>query len=132
MRRRCALDEPPDVYDVCAMRRYAYESPEQARGLKYDGRNDVWALGCLLTELLTLRFVTERGTGAIALDHTIVRTMVEEACAIHPELGGWARRMLEMDPERRPSAQQLVRAWVVAVGALEVRAHLQRRDRLMS
>ena len=103
-------------YDVCAMRRYAYESPEQARGLKYDGRNDVWALGCLLTELLTLRFVTERGTGAIALDHTIVRTMVEETCAIHPELGGWARRMLEMDPQRRPSAQQLVRAWVVAGG----------------
>ena len=81
----------------------AYMSPEQARGHPVDQRADIWALGCVLYELLT---------GAPAFPGSTVSDIIASILTREPE---WSRlpretpeparralrRCLERDPRRR-------------------------------
>jgi hypothetical protein len=77
----------------------AYMSPEQARGLAADRRTDIWALGCVLYEMLTGRPLFARDT----VTDTLAAVLTHE-----PDWGPIdkrARRLLgqclERDPKRR-------------------------------
>ena len=52
----------------------AYMSPEQARGRVVDKRTDIWALGCIIFEMLT----GERAYGGDNLSDTLVNILERE------------------------------------------------------
>jgi len=83
----------------------AYMSPEQCRGAgSVDGRSDVYALGCILFEMVTGQppFVAE-GMGEVFADH--LRTPAPSPRALAPnvsdELSRTILRCLEKDPAAR-------------------------------
>jgi eukaryotic-like serine/threonine-protein kinase len=81
----------------------AYMSPEQARGKAVDKRTDIWALGCVLFEMLT---GTRAFPGDDATD-TIVAVVTKEPdwAALPPPvpliIRKLLRRSLEKDPKKR-------------------------------
>ncbi|KAK3265137.1 hypothetical protein CYMTET_26163 [Cymbomonas tetramitiformis] len=87
---------------------FAYQSPEQASGHLYNEANDMWAMGCVLTELLTLKFVTERSNmQAFALDPNAVASAIKEAQAVEAHIGAIAASLLNPNPTQRPTAAQV-------------------------
>ena len=81
----------------------AYMSPEQARGVAVDHRTDIWALGCVLFEMLTGRppFEGETVTDVIA---SILRRDPEWTAlpsTTPPSLHRALTRCLAKDPARR-------------------------------
>ena len=80
----------------------AYMSPEQARGKSVDKRTDIWALACVLFEMLTGKRAFQ---GDDATD-TIVAVMSKEPDwsslpVLPPGIRRLLRRSLEKDPKRR-------------------------------
>jgi Tol biopolymer transport system component len=81
----------------------AYMSPEQARGLPVDRRADIWAVGCVLFEMLTGEKVFDGDTASDTLAHVLTRDPEwsllpgETPSAIRRLL----RRCLQKDPRRR-------------------------------
>jgi serine/threonine protein kinase/tetratricopeptide (TPR) repeat protein len=83
-----------------------YFSPEQVRGEPADNRSDIFALGCVLYEMLSGNRAFRRETGA----ETMTAALREEPPALTaaPELSGLVNRCLEKKPEMRfQSAQDL-------------------------
>ncbi|MEO8091549.1 MAG: protein kinase [bacterium] len=101
-----------------------YVAPEQIKGERVDARTDVYALGCVLYELLTgeVPFAGEREKVAKMYAHLqeAPPPLGDVAPEVPRELGDAIWRALEKDPERRyPSAGDLARA---AKAATEGRA----------
>ena len=86
-----------------------YRSPEKAMGRGYDGKDDVWALGCILGGAVTGRLMENRCAGVFALDPKAVKALVEETSAASAKFGGLVAAMLERNPMERPTAQDVVR-----------------------
>jgi len=86
---------------------WQYFSPERRRGDKFDCRDDIWATGCHLTELVTGRTISRRpGCGVDGVDFAISPCQVQKALddCDRSRCGQVARAMLVMDLVRRPSA----------------------------
>ncbi|MEV0486698.1 bifunctional serine/threonine-protein kinase/ABC transporter substrate-binding protein [Streptomyces sp. NPDC050508] len=83
-----------------------YLSPEQARGHTVGPPSDVFSLGCVLAHTATGR--PPFGTGGAAA--VLYRTVGEEPDldGIPESLGRTVRRCLAKEPERRPSARELL------------------------
>jgi len=83
----------------------AYMAPEQVRGLAVDGRTDLWALGCVLFEMLTGARAFPGSTPSDCLAFVLMGEPAwpllprELSPAIHHTL----RQCLERDPARRPA-----------------------------
>jgi Tol biopolymer transport system component len=81
----------------------AYMSPEQVRGLPADRRSDVWALGCLVFEMLTgtRAFQAEDVSGTVAA--VLERQPAWERLppSTPPAIRRLLRRCLEKNPQRR-------------------------------
>ncbi|XP_075704629.1 serine/threonine-protein kinase Nek9 isoform X2 [Rhinoderma darwinii] len=87
-----------------------YMSPELCQGVKYSFKSDIWAVGCVLYELLTLTRTFDatnplnlcvkivQGNWAMELDNTVYSQ----------ELIDVVRLCLQQDPEKRPSADEIL------------------------
>ena len=81
-----------------------YMSPEQARGLKVDGRSDLFSLGCVLYECLT----GTRPFRAESVSGILVKILTEEpppvdfrATGLPPEVGAVLSRAMAKEPSAR-------------------------------
>ena len=93
-----------------------YMSPEQLEGQPLTHRSDLFSLGSVLHEILTLeRPFPGAGVGDVALAMVEGRTetVTGRIATVFPELGQLSRRLMERDPERRPPSAGHVRAMLV-------------------
>nr|XP_053632557.1 serine/threonine-protein kinase Nek8-like [Cherax quadricarinatus] len=85
-----------------------YLSPELCQEKPYNQKSDIWALGCVLYELLTLRRAFEAET----LPALIVKIMRGIFAPIHPHYSAQMRSLihllLHMDPAQRPNIHQVI------------------------
>jgi serine/threonine protein kinase len=81
----------------------AYMSPEQARGKAVDKRADIWAFGCVLSEMLTGQqtwsgaTVTDIIAAALAKDPDFTKLPPD----LHPRIRELLNRCLQKDPAER-------------------------------
>ena len=91
-----------------------YMSPEQAQGLKVDGRSDLFSLGCVLYECLTGKkpFLGESVTAILLKILREEPPPVDfEATGLPPEIGAVLRRATAKDPAARyASGAEMVHA----------------------
>ncbi|EKX45806.1 hypothetical protein GUITHDRAFT_163142 [Guillardia theta CCMP2712] len=65
-----------------------YASPEKAGAKGYDSKDDMWALGCIMSELITGVPISARcGGGVFAFNSSLVQKTVDESIEASPTLG---------------------------------------------
>jgi serine/threonine-protein kinase len=101
-----------------------YMAPEQARGLRIDGRADLYALGCIAYEMLSRHQLFGGGTRTETLARQIKMVpppLRDYAPGVPPALEAAVMRALAKDPEGRP---RTARAFAESLaGALEQPLH---------
>eukprot|EP00898_Chlorokybus_atmophyticus_P008936 jgi/Chlat1/9043/Chrsp94S08308 len=90
-----------------------YLSPEICENKAYNAKSDVWSLGCLLYEMMTLRHAFEAHTLKL-LVFKIVRGMYTPPPATYSApLRGLVSRMLARSPGLRPSVNEILREPII-------------------
>ncbi|ELV09900.1 Serine/threonine-protein kinase Nek9 [Tupaia chinensis] len=87
-----------------------YMSPELCQGVKYNFKSDIWAVGCVIFELLTLKRTFD-ATNPLNLCVKIVqgiRAMEVDSSQYSLELIQMVHECLDQDPEQRPTADELL------------------------
>ncbi|MFE3545565.1 serine/threonine-protein kinase [Nocardia sp. NPDC059177] len=88
----------------------AYMSPEQGLGVKPTPRSDLYALGCVLFEMLCGRSVFVGSAPAVAHGHAFVEptSPAEIRADVPPDLNRLVLELLAKSPEQRPSDAEVV------------------------
>jgi serine/threonine-protein kinase len=109
-----ASHRPSQTDPGTVMGTVGYMSPEQVRAGPVDTRSDLFALGCVLYEMVAGRRAFARATAAeimTAILHDEPPKLSGPGSSLPPTLGLVLRRCLAKKPEERfPSAQELARA----------------------
>jgi len=99
--------------NCCALRKgqltphSEHMSPEAFQSGNTSDKDDIWALGCILTELVTQKNVAERAPGeTFGKSQGAVAQAVAEVTIKETRLGKLCLVLLEADPTKRPSAAE--------------------------
>ncbi|MFZ5789047.1 MAG: protein kinase domain-containing protein [Acidobacteriota bacterium] len=102
--RDTVTSPPPGTLAGAVLGTVGYMAPEQVRGEPADARSDIFALGCLLYEMLSGERAFERGTAAETMA-AILREPVPEVASsgveVVPELNRIVAHCLEKQPGER-------------------------------
>jgi len=96
--------EPADTMPGAVLGTIGYMSPEQVRGRAADARSDIFALGCVLFEMLTGRQAFRRDTPAETMTAILkdpVPEVILSGTDISTELDAVVGRCLEKNPAER-------------------------------
>ena len=96
-----------------------YRPPEFGGASAPDAAYDMWSLGCVLSEMVTGKFIADRVEASMsnvmssyrtdfAKEPWMVAELLQEVRARDPFLGEVVERLLEADPRRRMNAAQLL------------------------
>ncbi|XP_041828862.1 serine/threonine-protein kinase Nek9 isoform X3 [Melanotaenia boesemani] len=103
------LDSEFSMAETCVGTPY-YMSPELCQGAKYNFKSDIWAMGCVLFEVLTLRRTFD-ATNPLNLCVKIVQgnwTMEVNSDDYLPALIKLVYECLDQDPAKRPTSEQIL------------------------
>ncbi|XP_071848979.1 serine/threonine-protein kinase Nek8-like [Apostichopus japonicus] len=85
-----------------------YISPELCEGKPYNQKSDIWAVGCILYELLTLKKAFEAST----LPALVMKIMRGSVAPVSDRYSIHVRKlltsMLQQDPDKRPTTNQVM------------------------
>jgi len=87
-----------------------YMSPEKGSGKSYDGKDDVWALGCMLAGGVLGKPLEDMGLntiGIFALNRPGVQKLIGDVRRASSQLGPLVQALLSEDPARRPTAREV-------------------------
>uniref|UniRef100_A0A8C1WP78 non-specific serine/threonine protein kinase n=1 Tax=Cyprinus carpio TaxID=7962 RepID=A0A8C1WP78_CYPCA len=118
------LDSESSMAETCVGTPY-YMSPELCQGVKYNFKSDIWAMGCVLFEMLTLTRTFD-ATNPLNLCVKIVQgnwTMEINSDVYTSDLIKLVYECLDQDPEKRPTAEQILEQPVIS----RVRVELEER-----
>jgi serine/threonine-protein kinase len=99
-----------------------YMAPEQIKGEAIDGRTDVYALGCMLYEMLTGRMPFDASTIMAMLSKHLMETPVAPSqrrpdLGLSPALDQLVLAAMEKDPGRRPPTMEHYGEMIAAAAA---------------
>ena len=88
----------------------SYQPPEILNTQKYNKKADIWALGCVIYELLTNKkaFPLDVDVYRYDANSDITRSLVSPVSGIFRDL---LRRMLSFESSKRPTAESLLQYW---------------------
>lgn len=86
-----------------------YMSPELFSNKPYNHKSDVWALGCCVYEMCTLRHAFNAKDMSSLVYKILKGKFPPLPSNYSPDLCSIVHSMLELDPQKRPSAQRLLR-----------------------
>jgi len=86
-----------------------YASPEKASSKPYDSKDDMWALGCVMSELITgVSLIKRCAGGVMAFNAELTERVVNECQSACGKLGSIMAQLLSHKAEQRPSAGQVL------------------------
>ncbi|XP_070576685.1 serine/threonine-protein kinase Nek9-like [Ptychodera flava] len=102
------LDNQSQMADTVVGTPY-YMSPEIIRGERYNNKSDMWALGCVLYEMLTLTRTFD-ASNPLKLCYEIVqgKFQVEIDSQYSDEMKSLVVELLQQSPQRRPTADEIL------------------------
>ncbi|XP_071376960.1 serine/threonine-protein kinase Nek9 isoform X1 [Centroberyx affinis] len=103
------LDSQFEMAETCVGTPY-YMSPELCQGVKYNFKSDIWAMGCVIFEVLTLTRTFD-ATNPLNLCVKIVQgnwTMEVDSNVYSSALIKLVYECLDQDPAQRPTADQIL------------------------
>ncbi|XP_056151594.1 serine/threonine-protein kinase Nek9 [Lampris incognitus] len=109
------LDSEFSMAETCVGTPY-YMSPELCQGVKYNFKSDIWAMGCVIFEVLTLTRTFD-ATNPLNLCVKIVQgnwTMEVNSDVYSSALIKLVYECLDQDPAKRPTADQILDQPVVS------------------
>ncbi|KAM6912856.1 serine/threonine-protein kinase Nek9 [Xenentodon cancila] len=119
------LDSEFSMAETCVGTPY-YMSPELCQGSKYNFKSDIWAMGCVLFEVLTLTRTFD-ATNPLNLCVKIVQgnwTMEVNSDAYSPALIRLVYECLDQDPAKRPTADQILDLPFISCCRQELEEHV--------
>jgi serine/threonine protein kinase len=87
----------------------AYVSPEALATGHTSTKEDMWSLGCVITELVTGKHVSDRAPGStFARNQGAVAQAIAEVGIKDTDLGDLVRILFEADCDKRPTAHEVL------------------------
>ena len=90
-----------------------YMSPEIWRRRPYNKKSDIWSLGCLLYELATLKHPFEARDERSLAEKVMRGVYAPLSSAYSTDLSAMIRMLLNTDPARRPTADEILQHPIV-------------------